>query len=279
MKGLKKALVLTASFSAVALLALYNSPTTEGKDIGAPAGKTGSPGDASNCTGCHAGTATTVAGLITSNIPVTGYVPGTTYTITATIASPSKIEFGFEISPQNTAGTKKGTMVVTDPTNTQLVTGTSGKYITHKAAGTAGTGSRTWTFDWIAPVAGSGNFNFYGAFVISNSSNTNAGDIVRLSSLAVVENVSTGVEENVVTASDINVYPNPVADQMSIVCDKLSGKADISIFDITGKLVKTVREHELSENQTIDIADMPRGIYVLKISTEKGEVVKKIVKQ
>lgn len=53
---------------------------------GAPIGKTGSPGDGSNCTGCHSGVATTSAGLITSNVPVTGYIPGNTYTITATIA-------------------------------------------------------------------------------------------------------------------------------------------------------------------------------------------------
>ena len=51
---------------------------------GAPIGKTGSPGDGSNCTGCHSGVATTSAGLITSNVPVTGYIPGNTYTITAT---------------------------------------------------------------------------------------------------------------------------------------------------------------------------------------------------
>jgi hypothetical protein len=50
---------------------------------GAPPSKTGSPGDGSNCTECHGGTPSTVAGWITSNIPVNGYTPGQTYQITA----------------------------------------------------------------------------------------------------------------------------------------------------------------------------------------------------
>ncbi|HLG33852.1 MAG TPA: hypothetical protein VI757_03145, partial [Bacteroidia bacterium] len=49
---------------------------------GAPAGRTGSPGDGGlTCaiSGCHNGpTPATQAGWITSNIPGTGYVPGST---------------------------------------------------------------------------------------------------------------------------------------------------------------------------------------------------------
>lgn len=71
---------------------------------GAPAGMTGSPGDGDNCTSCHGGTATTTASLITSNIPASGYIPGTTYTITATNSLTGSGKMGFEVSPQNVAG-------------------------------------------------------------------------------------------------------------------------------------------------------------------------------
>lgn len=51
---------------------------------GAPIARTGSPGDGANCTGCHTGTPASSGGSITSNVPVTGYIPGTNYNITAT---------------------------------------------------------------------------------------------------------------------------------------------------------------------------------------------------
>lgn len=125
---------------------------------GAPAGKTGSPGDGANCTECHGGTATTTAGQITSNIPPSGYVPGTTYQITATNPLTNTGKMGFEISPQNTAGAQKGTLVA--GSGSQLVGGGT-KYITHTNANTT---TNTWTFGWIAPAAGSGAVTFYGAF-------------------------------------------------------------------------------------------------------------------
>ena len=124
---------------------------------GAPAGKTGSPGDGSNCTECHGGTATTTPGQITSNIPAGGYVPGTTYQVTATNPLTNAGKMGFEVSPQNTAGAQKGTLVA--GSGSQLVGGT--KYVTHTNANTT---TNTWTFSWIAPAAGSGPVTFYGAF-------------------------------------------------------------------------------------------------------------------
>jgi hypothetical protein len=124
---------------------------------GAPAAKTGSPGDGGICTDCHGGTATTTPGQITSNIPASGYVPGTTYQITATNPLTNTGKMGFEVSPQNVAGTLLGTLVA--GTGSQLVG--SNKYVTHIQANTT---TNTWTFGWIAPAAGTGTVTFYGAF-------------------------------------------------------------------------------------------------------------------
>lgn len=124
---------------------------------GAPPAKTGSPGDGSNCTECHGGTATSVTGWITSNIPAGGYTPGQTYQITATNQLTGTGKFGFEVSPQNAAGTLLGTLVA--GTNSQLVG--SNKYVTHTNANTT---VSAWTFNWTAPAAGTGTVTFYGAF-------------------------------------------------------------------------------------------------------------------
>jgi hypothetical protein len=124
---------------------------------GSPAAKTGSPGDGANCSECHGGTATTTAGQITSNIPASGYVPGQTYQITATNPLTGSGKMGFEVSPQNVAGTQLGTLVA--GTGSKLVGGT--KYVTQSSSNSS---TNTWTFGWIAPVAGTGAVTFYGAF-------------------------------------------------------------------------------------------------------------------
>lgn len=145
---------------------------------GSPAGKTGSPGDGSNCSSCHGTAATTTAGWITSNIPAAGYTPGQAYQITATNNMTGSGKYGFEVSPQNVAGTLLGTL--TAGTGTKLV-GT-GKYVTQSAASNT---LKTWTFTWTAPVAGTGNVTFYGAFA------RNYSGLTTLSTLAVTEQVSS----------------------------------------------------------------------------------------
>lgn len=276
MNALKKTLVLSTAFVFVSIIAINTTPSTVANGSGAPASRTGSPSDGANCTFCHSTTASTLAGIITSNIPASGYVPGTTYTVTASIAATGINKFGFEISPQTTAGVKKGTLVITDAAQTQLLS--AGKYITHKAAGTAGTGAKTWTFDWIAPAAGSGNFTFYGAFVLANGNNANSGDQVRLSTLAVTEALATGVEEEL-TADNISIYPNPATDQITINAIAGMQQADVTVTDLSGRTVRTINGASFDQNQIIDLAGLPKGMYVLRISSEKGNVTKKFVKE
>ena len=245
---------------------------------GAPIAKTGSPGDGSNCTGCHSGTVSS-GGSITSNVPVTGYIPGTTYTITATITVAGINKFGFEVSPQGTTSAQKGTLVVTDAVNTKLL-GTTGKYITHKLAGTSGTGTRTWTFNWTAPVAGTGNAIMYGAFIAANGNGTNSGDQVFLTSTLIQENLTAGIMDIVNNADSWNVYPNPSTDKINI--ESLDANAEmksIDLYDITGKRLKSISYETFSQTQSLDIADLSSGVYVLNIQTDKSVITKKFVKQ
>ncbi|MCX6286609.1 MAG: T9SS type A sorting domain-containing protein [Bacteroidetes bacterium] len=133
-----------------------------GHSSGSPSGRTGSPGDVLTCTNsCHGGTASTVTGFITTNIPGSGYVAGNTYNITVSFTGSGGK--GFEVSPQNVAGAQLGTLVA--GSGSKLVGGT--KYCTHSSKINGSTA--TWTFSWIAPAAGTGSVNFYGAFAITES--------------------------------------------------------------------------------------------------------------
>ncbi len=155
---------------------------------GAPVGVTGSPGDGSNCTSCHGGTATTTVGLITSNIPASGYIAGQTYQITATNTLTGSGKFGFEVSPQNVGGTQLGTLVA--GSGSKLVGGS--KYVTHSNATSS---LSTWTFSWIAPVAGTGVVTFYGAFA------KNKPGPVTLSTLIVQEGAAAPAGAGAITGS------------------------------------------------------------------------------
>lgn len=173
--------------TALAAIVIFSSYTMMYPN-GAPVGQTGSPGDGSNCTSCHGGTATTVASLITSNIPASGYVAGTTYQITASNPITGSGKLGFEVSPQNATGTQLGTLVA--GSGSKLVGGT--KYVTHSNANAT---TSSWTFGWTAPAAGTGAVTFYGAFA------RNYPGAVRLSTLVVQEAASTPAAAGVITGA------------------------------------------------------------------------------
>lgn len=142
-----------------------------------PYNYSGSPSDGRDCSYCH-GNMTTASGWITSNIPASGYVPGTTYQITATNTLSGSGKYGFEVSPQSPSGTLLGTL--TAGTNSKVVG--SGKWITQSTASNSVT---SWTFSWTAPAAGTGTVTFYGSFARST------GSAVKNSSLVVSEGAQT----------------------------------------------------------------------------------------
>ncbi|MCX6267336.1 MAG: T9SS type A sorting domain-containing protein [Bacteroidetes bacterium] len=171
------------------LLSSFGGSENTRSPSGSPSGNTGSPGDGQNCTSCHGGSASAVTGWITSTIPASGYTPGSTYSITVTVTGSGNK--GFQVSPQNVAGTLLGTLIA--GTGSKL-TG-SGKYITQSS--TSSTNPKIWTFQWIAPAAGTGVVTFYGAFTVSKP-------VTKLSTLVVNEAAAPLTVTASATPSTIN---------------------------------------------------------------------------
>ena len=240
---------------------------------GAPAGHAGGPGESgATCRSCHAGPAlTAVPGIISSTIPATGYVPGQTYTISAAIARPGHTKFGFQISPQNVAGTKMGTMIITNP-QTKLVGGGS-KYITHTGSGNTSPDSISWSFDWTAPAAGSGEVTFYGAFNVTNANNNTTGDTVITSSLGVQEEVFMGTRPLLTEAAELTVFPNPATDQVSVSYHlRQPENVRLQLLDILGRPVADWQPGQQgagahTRTLPLDRGRLSAGIYVLQLQT------------
>ncbi len=156
---------------------------------GSPGGKTGSSGDNGiTCTQCHSGTAIAEANWITSNIPADGYTAGETYTITVTGTHNGVVKMGFELTAENSFGSKKGTWTITDAARTQLAN--SNTAVTHTSGGTAPNGNtNTWNMDWTAPEAGTGNVKFNTAVNAADGNGNTSGDQIYTSVLTVTEAV------------------------------------------------------------------------------------------
>jgi len=76
----------------------------------------------------------------------------------------------------------------------------------------------------------------------------------------------------------ITVVPNPTTGELSITNYEL--RIDkIEILDIAGKVVSSHHQITTSSHQKINISNLSPGIYFVKIFTEEGDVVKRIVKQ
>ena len=85
---------------------------------------------------------------------------------------------------------------------------------------------------------------------------------------------SVGIEETTTQDDALVVYPNPVSDQLS-----LQGKSlrHVSLISITGA---TVFDSAITGNgMVIDMANLPQGLYLLRVCTDEGVKVDKVVKK
>ena len=82
---------------------------------------------------------------------------------------------------------------------------------------------------------------------------------------------TTGMNE--VTDLRAELYPNPVEDQLNIVSEEIQ---KIFVFNVMGQLVKTV-EVGGQDRYTLQVADLPKGLYSLQLVTEQGIVNRNII--
>jgi hypothetical protein len=76
----------------------------------------------------------------------------------------------------------------------------------------------------------------------------------------------------------INLYPNPTTGELRIESGDLIINR-IEVLDIRGNIISLHPFNILSANHKIDISYLNSSIYFVKVITEQGEIVKKVVKQ
>ncbi len=243
------------------------------KFSGSPGGKTGSPIDGSNCTGCHSGSSViNKEKWITTNIPGSGYVPGATYEIEIRAFHSGSNRIGFEITAE-TSTRKTGIWSLIDSVNTQFTNDSVA--VTHTSKGTSASDSVNWKMNWTAPDAGTGSVTFYAAINATNSDLSSSGDQVYLTSTTVIEAGTNSFAKINKSDSNIRIWPNPAKTYLNISI-KNSGQIKLlEIVNSQGKVLKIINNYN---KQLIELDKIPSGILFLRIHIDDKIYTKTFMK-
>jgi hypothetical protein len=85
--------------------------------------------------------------------------------------------------------------------------------------------------------------------------------------------VNPATSINAVAADNFNVYPNPVKNNLIIQGENIHS---VTIYSITGSAAMYVEE---GFSEGINVAAIKQGIYFLKIASDNGTTLSKIIKE
>lgn len=80
------------------------------------------------------------------------------------------------------------------------------------------------------------------------------------------------------TIQDIQLFPNPAKEEVSIKIPSGETIHTISIYDSTGKIINRIPIHTNTNTLTIPISPVSKGLYMLTIETDQRTVTKKLIK-
>jgi len=278
MKKLVLILVIIISFAGISAIT---------KEDGR-AGATGSPGETTcNTSQCHSGNPlNNGAGSVVISAPTMPnwqYFPGHNYPISVTVSKTGSPLFGFGFEALRSTGANGGVLSITNPAQTQLksapISGNFRTNVVHTLNAGLTADSHTFTFNWTAPAAGTGNVTFYTAGNAANNDGDSTGDFIYTASHVITESLTA---LNEIPGYDaLQLYPNPATDRFKIVFDlDQTSQVEIKMNDLSGKIVENVTSETLSTGRHEiyhDISqDLPRGVYFVTVSAGQKQMVKRV---
>ena len=137
------------------------------------------------------------------------------------------------------------------------------------AALLATTYAQQTTPTWSAPAAGI----YYFAFNDISAAAATAAATMRLDTVSITSVLGT----NDFLSSKFSVFPNPVNNVINFSNDQNAVVSTVEMADLNGRVIKSLKVNA-TEGQ-ISVSDLATGMYMMKITTDQGVAVKKIVKQ
>jgi uncharacterized repeat protein (TIGR01451 family) len=256
---------------------------------GPPPSHTNAPGEA-NCTICHTSFKVNSG---PGSVQITGlpetYTPGQQVPVTVTVNHVDAVSYGFQLTALDGSGREAGTLVVTDPDNTQLVSGdikgNLRRYIEHTRDGTIPVefDRRRWTFTWVAPSSSVGPITFYDAGNGANGDQVPTGDHIYTSSVTILPSVSP---DFTITAepSSQTVMPGGSSSYTVTVTptNGFTGTVDLSASGLPSNtsasfdpqsVIITDASPQFSTMTVMTTASTPTGTHMLTIIGTSGSLV------
>ena len=89
-----------------------------------------------------------------------------------------------------------------------------------------------------------------------------------------------GFRAPVAPEKEIEIFPNPATHNVSVSLGGYSGNATISLLDITGREMKSIRKNiNLGEQENISLENIPSGLYFVDIIMNEKRISKKLIIQ
>jgi hypothetical protein len=92
---------------------------------------------------------------------------------------------------------------------------------------------------------------------------------------------TTGIDETAIEKEELNIYPNPAANQITIEFEVTREECLIEIKNILGETVYSEGIKNIIGKQAkrIDVSELSNGVYFLQVQSGRGVLSKKFVKQ
>jgi hypothetical protein len=305
-------LTLISGFLYLMICSYNDGPGSHGWDCTGAETGLGNPSGCYQNNGCHGNSTSATAGinvtleLDSAGIPTTQYVGGGLYTVKITGTNNTAFnlpKYGFQIgcilgSTAVITPTNKGTWTTPLPTGTHIANPQAGNFVVRvvengstlsPATGTGANGTiYSKTFNWTAPVAGTGTISFWAALNAVNNDDTNTtADKWNKTHIVITElAVPAGIHDLNFTANTslFSVYPNPAADYINLNY-KIAHASNVAIrlIDVEGRMSALLSSEDKSAGDFESTLKLPfiltNGIYFLEISTETDKQVKRILVQ
>lgn len=246
--------------------------------------RTGSPftENTGTCSSCHNGggfNPTLSIQLLDGDEPTATYAPEQTYKLRYTItpASGTPMRRGFQ-SVILSAETDDNVGTFGDAPSGMRVFEVEGRnYAEHSAPNTT---TDFFEIDWTAPPAGTGMVKIYATGVAANGNGTNGGDNANSTILELEEIISsTKFTEGLI--ADVTLSPNPVSDFTQLqLKTKAAGTYQLQLINLSGQelMGKKIQLQSGLNLETLDLAEIPSGTYLLRLWNSTGAASTKLIK-
>jgi hypothetical protein len=104
-----------------------------------------------------------------------------------------------------------------------------------------------------------------------NSANSNRTELFKLGGVS-------GIGENAYYHSPLSVYPQPSAGNITIEFTSAVDRIEVTVSDLLGKKVQSLSQEVNGTSTSLDISELPEGIYLMQVRSSSGQqATKKII--